>query len=192
MTRARTLLYALAPMVLLGMNASPAGGVGSITSTDKSQDKARLIVLTDVGSDPDDQQSLVRLLAYANDLDIEGIIASTSAHLRHETHREMIEERIAAYAQALSNLRVHDPSYPAAEQLLKTVRAGRPLYGMAGVGKGMDSEATSLIIAAVDRPDPRPVCDENYREWRGLRNKDNPPMKLGSNVGTGICHFSRL
>src|SRR5438552_3542180 len=40
--------------------------------------KARLVVLTDLGCDPDDQESLVRLLLYANDIDIEGIVATTS------------------------------------------------------------------------------------------------------------------
>ena len=40
-------------------------------------EKARLIVLTDIGpwtGEPDDAQSLVRLLLYANEYDIEGII----------------------------------------------------------------------------------------------------------------------
>ena len=38
--------------------------------------RLRLIVETDAGGDPDDEQSLVRLLLYANEWDIEGIIAN--------------------------------------------------------------------------------------------------------------------
>ncbi len=40
--------------------------------------KPRLIVLTDIGGDPDDQQSMVRLLVHANEFDIEGLIATAS------------------------------------------------------------------------------------------------------------------
>jgi hypothetical protein len=38
-------------------------------------DKKRLLVLTDIGGDPDDQQSMVRLLLYANEFDLEGLIS---------------------------------------------------------------------------------------------------------------------
>ena len=40
--------------------------------------RPRLIVLTDTGGDPDDQQSMVRLMAFANEFAIEGLIASAS------------------------------------------------------------------------------------------------------------------
>ena len=40
--------------------------------------KPRLIVLTDIGGDPDDQQSMVRLMVYSNQFEIEGLIASAS------------------------------------------------------------------------------------------------------------------
>ena len=120
-------------------------------------DKSRLIVLTDIGTEADDQESMVRLLVYANDFDIEGLVATTSTHMRDITHPELIEERVHAYGQALPNLRVHAAGYPSAESLMKRIRTGLPVYGMAGVGKGMDSGASRLIIATVDRDDPRPV-----------------------------------
>ncbi|MCZ2075247.1 MAG: DUF1593 domain-containing protein [Bryobacterales bacterium] len=37
-----------------------------------------MIVLTDIGGDPGDQQSMVRLLSYANEFEIEGLIASAA------------------------------------------------------------------------------------------------------------------
>ena len=40
--------------------------------------KSRVIVLTDIGADPDDTESLVRLLLYSNELELEGLIATTS------------------------------------------------------------------------------------------------------------------
>ena len=45
-----------------------------------AEPKQRLIVLSDIEADPDDSQSLVRLLLYANQIDIEGIVATTSTH----------------------------------------------------------------------------------------------------------------
>ncbi len=38
--------------------------------------KPRHLVLTDIGGDPDDAQSLVRLLVHSNLFDLEGIIPS--------------------------------------------------------------------------------------------------------------------
>jgi len=120
-------------------------------------ERQRLIVLTDIGNEPDDAESMVRLLLYANDIDIEGLIAATSHHLPRHPNPQLIRERIVAYGAVLPNLRVHDSRYPDAEQLQSRVRTGSPVYGMSGVGKGKDTEASRLIIAAVDRPDPRPV-----------------------------------
>ncbi|MGI8963306.1 MAG: nucleoside hydrolase-like domain-containing protein [Thermomicrobiales bacterium] len=39
----------------------------------------RLIIETDAGGDPDDEQSLVRFLLYANEWDVGGIIANRAA-----------------------------------------------------------------------------------------------------------------
>jgi hypothetical protein len=41
-------------------------------------ERPRLAVLTDIGGDPDDQQSMIRLLLYANEYQIEGLIATAT------------------------------------------------------------------------------------------------------------------
>ena len=41
-------------------------------------ERPRLAVLTDIGGDPDDQQSLIRLMLYANEFDIEVLIATAA------------------------------------------------------------------------------------------------------------------
>ena len=41
--------------------------------------RPRLVVLTDIGGDPDDTQSMIRLMTYANEFEIEGLIASQKA-----------------------------------------------------------------------------------------------------------------
>ena len=41
-------------------------------------ERPRLAVLTDIGGDPDDQQSMVRLMVYANEFEIEALVASAA------------------------------------------------------------------------------------------------------------------
>lgn len=43
-----------------------------------AQDKSRIFVLTDISNEPDDQESLVRLLAHADQYSVEGLVATTS------------------------------------------------------------------------------------------------------------------
>jgi hypothetical protein len=151
-------------------------------------EEPRIIVLTDIGSDPDDEESLVRLLLYSNELDIEGIIATTSTWLRDSVHPELIEERVHAYAAVLPNLRKHASGYPDGKSLLARIRSGPPVYGLAGVGEGRDSPAAELLIAAVDKPDSRPLW---ITDWGGanvlaqalwkVRNT-RPPAQVGAFV----------
>ena len=46
--------------------------------------KPRLMVMTDLSNEPDDEESFVRLLVYSDQFDIEGLIATTSAWMRRE------------------------------------------------------------------------------------------------------------
>lgn len=119
--------------------------------------KARLFVLTDIGADPDDTQSLTRLLLYANDIDIEGLVATTSVHKKAVPAPASIRDVISNYAKVRDNLVLHDPAFPPASALADMVSAGQPVYGMAGVGEGKDSAGSRALIAALERPDPRPL-----------------------------------
>jgi hypothetical protein len=157
MTTGRLACFVASLGMGLGALCGPAAPAQSQRAVAPQSDKPRLIVLTDIGNEPDDSMSMVRLLTYSNEFEIEGLIATTSTHLRNATHREMIERRVRAYGEVLSNLRVHAAGYPDASELQGRVRSGVAAYGMSGVGKGRLTEASRLIIAAVDRPDPRPV-----------------------------------
>ena len=64
-------------------------------------EKPRLLVLTDIGGDPDDQQSLIRLLVHANEFEIEGLTASaagTPGELKKETVMPELIREIGPYA----------------------------------------------------------------------------------------------
>src|SRR4051812_12316134 len=119
--------------------------------------KSRLLVLTDIEADPDDTQSLVRLMLYSNEIDLEGLVATTSIHMQSEIHPDSIRQVIHAYDRVRANLLKHAPGYPAAADLLKLVVEGQPSYGMAAVGKGRDTAGSQLILRALDSPDPRPL-----------------------------------
>jgi hypothetical protein len=120
-------------------------------------ERPRLLVLTDIGNEPDDDMSMVRLLTYANEFDIEALVATTSRHLKKEVRPQLIHQHIDLYGQVRSNLLLHAPGYPTAEALHAAVVSGRTDFGMAGVGEGKDSEGSERIIAVVDRADARPV-----------------------------------
>lgn len=161
--------YAILGAAMLALAGSPATAQSLVATgpIPAPSVKQRLIVLTDVGTEVDDQQSVVRLLLYANEIDIEGLVATTSSGLRDKVYPQMIEERVRAYGKVLPNLRVHAAGYPDAEVLLGRIRASTPTYGMAGVGRGKDTPASRLIIQAVDRPDPRPVW---VTTWGGAKD----------------------
>jgi hypothetical protein len=133
------------------------GLCGLTAAADSLPERPRLIVLTDIENEPDDTQSLVRLLLYANDIELRGLVATTSTHLREAVHPESIRRLIGRYAQVLTRLRQHDPAYPAAAELLARVAAGQPGYGLQAIGEGRDTPGSALLLRELERPDPRPL-----------------------------------
>jgi len=148
----------LAP-VLLAAAALGLPGLAEATPVSRVAEagKPRVIVLTDIGSDPDDMESMVRFLLYTNEFEVEALVPSTSRHLQDSVHPEQILKRIDAYEQVLPNLRAHAQGWPTAAQLRARVKPGRPEYGMLGVGAGKDTEGSRAIVAALDKADSRPV-----------------------------------
>lgn len=133
------------------------------------REKPRVIVLTDITNEPDDEQSMVRFLVYSNEYDVEGMIATTSVWLRDNVRPDKIRQRVEAFGQVRENLLRHASGYPTAAYLLGVTKSGRPVFGMEGVGPGHGSEGSRHIIEVVDRPDPRPVWISVWGEptaWR--------------------------
>ena len=88
------------------------GGIAVSAIAESSADKIRLITLTDITNEPDDEQSMIRLLLYANEFDLEGLIATTSVWLHDTVAPEKIVERIRAYGKVRPNLIKHADGYP--------------------------------------------------------------------------------
>ena len=119
--------------------------------------KQRVIVLTDIANEPDDQMSMVRFLVYANEFDIEGLVAGTSTWMRNKVRPDVIQHVIDAYAQVQPTLSAHAPGFPTAATLRAVVTTGQPGYGMAAVGPDKMSPGAERIILAVDKSDTRPL-----------------------------------
>ncbi|MBC8094174.1 MAG: DUF1593 domain-containing protein [Akkermansiaceae bacterium] len=123
----------------------------------EAEEKPRVLVLTDIANEPDDEESLVRFLVYANEFDIEGLVATTSTWLKNRTREDLIRRQIAAYSAVRPNLMKHAPGYPSVEQLLAVTTTGQTNFGMPFVGEGKSTAGSKLIITATDHPDPRPL-----------------------------------
>ena len=164
---------------------------------DTSGARQRLVVLTDISSlkvgvaEPDDGQSLIRLMLYANEFDIEGLIASSTLGHGQTVRPDLVREVVEAYGRARPALLQHDNRYPPAEVLRSGIRAGQRLAGLKvsahdSVGEGKDTEASDWIITVVDRPDPRPVwviiwggsADLAQALWRVRKNRSTGELAL--------------
>jgi len=120
-------------------------------------------------SDPDDVQSMVRLLLYSNELEVEALIAS-SGTFANIARKQNILDMLVKYEQVQPNLAMHDPAYPSADELRAKTWQGmdgtigtedfgdgkyRPIETL--LGEAHNTEASDAIIRIVDKPDPRPV-----------------------------------
>ncbi|WP_375583296.1 DUF1593 domain-containing protein [Cyclobacterium xiamenense] len=113
------------------------------------QQKPRVIVLTDIGGDTDDEQSLTRFLYYADHFDILALCATSRMGHGQDVRPEIIRGHLAAYEEIYPNLRLHSDDFPHPDSLLSRVREG--LGNSKDLGEGLDSEASEAIIEWVDR-----------------------------------------
>ena len=125
------------------------------THVDDFTGHPRVMIISDIGNEPDDQMSLVRLLLYSNELDIEGLIAATSTWQKSAIHPETMRTLIDAYGQVRPNLMLHAKGWPDAAELASRVYAGQTAYGMAATGK--TSAGAQAIVRAMERDDSRPL-----------------------------------
>ncbi|MCX8157033.1 MAG: DUF1593 domain-containing protein [Verrucomicrobiae bacterium] len=160
----------------------------SLLSALAQTEKQRVLVLTDISNEPDDEESMVRFLVYANEYDIEGLVATTSTWLRQTTRVDLIHRQLDAYAQVRPNLLKHAPGYPPADALRAVTAAGQPSYGMAAVGEGRSTAGSRLVLAAAEKHDSRPLW---ITVWGGANTlaqalwdarREQPPEALKSLV----------
>ncbi|MBN2269085.1 MAG: DUF1593 domain-containing protein [Sedimentisphaerales bacterium] len=127
-------VFLIAVAVGAGSNAAPAkvesgprhGGLRVIMSSDFPPIgvvKGGNVPNT-MKSDPDDMQSMVRFLLYANEFDVEGLIASAGTFAM-QAHKKNILGVLDQYEKVYENLKKHDPKYPTADYLRSVTFEGK-------------------------------------------------------------------
>lgn len=140
-----------------------------------SELKPRIFVLTDIAPitiEPDDMQSLIRLLAHADLFEIEGLIATTGwSNMGGREHPEIIQQIIGAYEKDLPNLKKrsgqtefksdegkqHTGYWPSAGYLRSRTMLGSRTMGHAALSGGNDSPGSDLLIKLTEEDDDRPI-----------------------------------
>jgi hypothetical protein len=155
----RLLLQLLLAMPLLAMLlvatpriAPEMAAVASQMATAASQ-RPRVIVSSDIGgTDPDDFQSMVHLLVYADAFDIEGLISSPYGSGR----REHILQVLDRYAVDYPNLKTWSDRYPTPDDLRHIAKQGA-IESAPQQGFNRPTEGSEWIVRCARRDDPRPL-----------------------------------
>ena len=153
MTR-RTLTTASGCLWWLGLAGAGLIACADVAAqTDNGSVRPRVLVSTDIGgTDPDDFQSMVHLLVYADRFDIEGLVSSPYGPGRKEDILRVID----LYERDYSNLRTYSRQYPPPGALRAVTKQGaRESAGLTGFG--VATEGSRWIVECARRPDPRPL-----------------------------------
>lgn len=121
----------------------------------------RLFVLTDISNEePDDLQSLIRLLLHSDEIEIEGLVATLSEWkiiLGTPFRPDLIHRALDAYARCFANLRRHSATYPEPDSLRARIAVGNGNDLVATGGPEHDTPGATLLADAILRADPRPL-----------------------------------
>ena len=177
----------IAALLLLGLVSCQRPGEGG-TAPDKETAlsyRARTVITTD--GEIDDVDSFIRLLLYANELQIEGLVYSSSMwHYKGDgagtpftSEMEMtrkiygertelrwpgtqwMQELLSAYAEVYPNLSRHAQGYPHPDSLASRIRVGN--IDFEGEMK-QDTEGSDLIRGLLLDNDPSPIY---LQAWGG-------------------------
>lgn len=142
--------------------------------------KPRLVVMTDIGPaevEPDDNESAVRLMAYADSYEIEAIITTVGWNCDPYPSEwaEYLTRVVDAYGQDVPNLmkrsgqtgfksleeEQNEPQalgyWPSVEYVRSRCLMGSQRAGIGVIGPDNDTEGSNAIIRLVDEADERPI-----------------------------------
>lgn len=158
-----------------------------IVSMAKATDlKPRLVVCTDIAPaevEPDDMESMVRLMAYADLFEIEALITSVGWNCDpYPTEwAEYLFRVVEAYRKDVPNLMKRTGQirflpleqentrqcigyWPSADYVKSRCVMGSQRGGIQSIGNGNDSQGSDLLIRLADEDDPRPI---HVAAWGG-------------------------
>lgn len=151
-----TVILALATGQAAAPQAPGPEAVADSQPAGQAAPRLRVIVTTD--GEIDDKCSMIRLLLYANELDLEALIYTSSVFHSQATAdwagTDWIQETLAKYGQVHANLLKHDPRYPDEKTLKGRISIGnvRKAGDMSG-----DTAGSRRIAEILLQRDPRPV-----------------------------------
>ena len=141
--------------------------------------KPRLVVCTDIAPadvEPDDNESMVRLMAYADRFEVEALITSVGWNCDPYPAEwaEYLYRVIEAYRQDVPKLMKRSGQssfmtleeenaqqplgyWPSADYLKSRAVMGSVHGGIKVIGEGNDSQGSDLLIRLADEDDPRPI-----------------------------------
>lgn len=141
--------------------------------------KPRLVVCTDIAPahiEPDDMESMIHLLAYADCFEIEALITSVGWNCDPYPTKwhQYLTRAIEAYRKDVNNLKARSEQknflpmkledskqakgyWPSADYLLKRAVMGSINGGIKTIGKDNDSPGSDLLIRLADEADSRPI-----------------------------------
>jgi len=129
----------------------------------QEQVKQRILISSDIGgTDPDDFQSIIHLLMYADLFQIEGLISSPYGKGRKEDLLHMID----LYEIDLSKLKVHSNSFSATDSLRKVCKQGSK-YLAPFKGFSTATEGSEWIIKCAKKPSTQVLW---VLVWGGLED----------------------
>lgn len=148
---------------LLGLLAMASAFAGFRANAQPVDSRPRVVVSTDIGgTDPDDFQSMVHLLVYADVLDIDGLVSSPFGPGRAKHILQVID----CYEKDYGSLKTCSEDYPTPDALRAITKQGeteRAPY--AGVQRS--TEGSEWIIKCARRDDPRPL---HLLVWGGIED----------------------
>jgi hypothetical protein len=137
--------------------------------------KPRIVILTDIAPndiEPDDMESMIRLLVHADQFEVEALIATTGWSNNGGSERiDLIHDALNAYEKDLSNLKkrsdqetfADDESkqeigyWPTVDYFRSRTMLGSTKMGMKFIGEDNDSDGSDFIIKMADEDDDRPI-----------------------------------
>jgi hypothetical protein len=173
--------------VLIGVLVATTVTIGTVGDNLSAAERPRLLVLTDIGGDPDDQQSMIRLMLYSNEFEIEGLVASASGTpgelKRAVTRPDLIREIVMAYGKVRSHLLKNADGWPETKFLLGRIKTGNPQRGRSYIGENHDTEGSRWIIERIDAGTPaRPL---NIAIWGGQTDLAQALWRVRTDRGAG-------
>jgi hypothetical protein len=159
-----------------GVATGGLGGAAPTGGTTSSRLKPRVVALTDIGPDsvePDDSESLIRLFAHADLLEIEAVIAGSGYNTGDypPAWADRIGSTIDAYEKDAANLMKRSSQsgfladegkqqlgyWPSPSYLRSRQALGSAKWGTSVLGASNDSDGSKLLVTLGDEDDDRPI-----------------------------------